>query len=490
MHPIAQKQLEPRCQAVVRNIFLLALLLIGVTSGRAQTVSDNFDSGVLDAGWKKSNFNAALVQESFENSGAGKAFRIRANPFAGQAPAAAMYYRDETFSDFYMAVDLVNWPGTDKNQAFVMVARGNLSANPATTTGVILNYDASQYGENAGDRRQGQFQINLVTNAPAFGTKTLAVAELTLQPGRSYRFVFTGVGSRYTGKIYDHNDFTKPLVTINADDVIQGPGGSISYDAGFTSGKVGILAFSRQGTSGTADFTIDNFYAAATDPTGGSTALPHPIAGTPVVTDRNPTNRFKNFHNPADGISFTAKTGTADTINASATKLWLNGVDYSSKLQLSGNGSTVTGTLPGGQLAANKVYSGMIRVEDSTGTKASTNTFWFDTFSDSYVASGSVKVIEAEDYNYGSGSYISGVIPVSGSDTNGVAVNELGQVFVADADNNRLQAFTADGQFLATIGRDGTKPGEFQNALGVAVGEDGIAYVTDRYSLQAFRLHP
>ena len=56
---------------------------------------------------------------------------------------------------------------------------------------------------------------------------------------------------------------------------------------------------------------------------------------------------------------------------------------------------------------------------------------------------------------------------------NGVAVNAGGQVFVADADNNRLQVFTADGQFLATIGSYGAKPGQFRTRSASRPGTTG-----------------
>src|SRR3954469_1777142 len=135
------KKFSPKLGAAARRSAFCVLLALGVTGSKAQ--SDNFDTGTLDPLWKKSNFNQGLVAESFVNSGSGKAFRLRANGIPGTAPAAAMYYRDDVYTNFYMAVDLVDWPGTDKNQAFVMVARGNLSANPATTTGTICNYDTS-----------------------------------------------------------------------------------------------------------------------------------------------------------------------------------------------------------------------------------------------------------------------------------------------------------------------------------------------------------
>src|SRR5688500_1164766 len=135
------------CISAIRRTSRLALLL-SLTSlalpFSATAQSDNFDSGTLDPAWKQANFNPALVNLSFPNSGDGRALRIQASPVPGTAPAAAILYRDEVYTNFYMAVDVVDWPGTDKNQAIVLVARANLTANPLDTTGIIMNYDASQ----------------------------------------------------------------------------------------------------------------------------------------------------------------------------------------------------------------------------------------------------------------------------------------------------------------------------------------------------------
>ena len=415
---------------LVRFPRLLTLILCVAAPLVGNGQSDNFESGALDPSWKRSHFDASLVNLSFPDLGGGKALRIQAAPFPDTAPAAAMLYRDQVYTNFYMAVDVADWPGTEMNQAIVLVARAALTANPAETTGVIMNYDASQYGENPGDRRQGQFQINMVTNDPPFGTKTLAVAEITLEPGRPYRLVFQGVGSHYIGKVYDHHDLTQPLVTIEADDQIQGMepgGGDVYFESGFMSGVSGLLSFSREDTAGSTDVTLDNYYAGPSDPNAAAgTALAHPVPGTPTIESRVPAERFKNFHDPADGITFTAKTYADDLINAGATRLRLNGADFSGSLVLPANGSAITASLPGSALTANAVYSAQIEVEDVTGTKKSTNTFWFDTFSEAYLGSSPVKTIEAEDYNFDSGAFLPEPIPVSGLDANGVPVNGNG----------------------------------------------------------------
>jgi hypothetical protein len=69
-----------------------------------------------------------------------------------------------------------------------------LALNPALVNTICNN--ASQYGENPGDRRQGQFQINVVS--PGFSTITIAAADITLIPSRPYRLVFKGVGTHFT----------------------------------------------------------------------------------------------------------------------------------------------------------------------------------------------------------------------------------------------------------------------------------------------------
>ncbi len=386
--------------------------------GAAVAQSDNFDAysspaDLTAGGWILAALNPALVTTTFPAVGTGKGLRIEANPVPGAAPAVGLWYRMESYDDFVVAVDLVAWPGTDKNQAVVLFARmtdGNTGTvvnnlNPAVAQGMICNYDTSQYGENPGNRRQGQFQINVVN--PGFATRTLAVAEITFVPGRSYRIVFQGVGARYIAKAYDHYDLTRPLITLEAE------------DSTYLSGACGFLSFSRQGQTGTTDVTIDNYYAGATDPNlAAAPALSHPIAGTPVVDTRVPAARFQNFHSAAAGISFTAKTHGADQINVAGTKLRLNGADVSGQLTITGGGNAITASLPGSVLAANTVYMGEIEVVDTTGTKASKNTFWFDTLTEAYLTSAGVKVIEAEEYNYDNGKFQPDPIAVSGFDTN------------------------------------------------------------------------
>ncbi len=431
-----------------------SLLLIGPQI-TAQAQSDNFDSyssaaDFAAAGWILSSLNPALVSTTFPTVGAGKGLRIQANPVPSTAPAVGMWYRTNDYTDFYVSVDIASWPGTDKNQAAVMFARMTDAAagtvvpdqNPASAQGIICNYDTSQYGENPGDRRQGQFQINIV--GAGFATLTLAAADMTFEPGRAYRLIFKGTAWHYTAQAYDWNDLTTPLVTIEADDTMQvNPHGAC-----------GLLAFSRQGNTGTADLTLDNYVASTTDPnTGVAPALPHPVPGTPVVNTRVPSKRWSNFLNPATPISFTATTYGTNLINASATRLLLNGVDVSASLTLSANATNITGSLAASALTSNKLYRAEIVITDLDGVKTSTNSFWFDTFAEPFLRSSSVKTIEAEEYNHDGGMFELDPIPVSGIDTNGNQVNGgnigyLGLVGLAGIDFSNHNA-TPDANFAA-----------------------------------------
>ncbi|MCS7089519.1 MAG: hypothetical protein NZM03_02165 [Limisphaera sp.] len=388
---------------------------------------DSFDgytsaSDMMAAGWRLAALNPSLVSTTFPMHEGGRALRLRANPVPGAAPAVGMWYRTNEYTDFFVAIDLVDWPGTDKNQAMVLF--GHLTdantgtvhpnINPAAAQGVICNYDASQFGENPADRRQGQFQINVV-NA-GFATRTLAVAEVTLQPGRGYRITFRGSSGHYVAKVYDHHDLTRPLAVLEA------------MDFTFSSGACGFVGFSRQNNVGTVDATFDNFYCGPDDPHASvAPVLPHPIHGTPQVTARNPTNRFANFHPASEGIQFTVSTFSTTQVNVAATRLYLNEEDVSFALRpLPANAASVTLSTAAGTLQPNRVYEARIEVQDVSGMRRSTNTFWFDTFTENMLDTPPLKTVECEDYNYEGGQFQTDPIPLSGHSVEGIQVNGNG----------------------------------------------------------------
>jgi DNA-binding beta-propeller fold protein YncE len=63
-------------------------------------------------------------------------------------------------------------------------------------------------------------------------------------------------------------------------------------------------------------------------------------------------------------------------------------------------------------------------------------------------------------------------------------------VYVLEQDSSRIQVFNADGQFLFMWGEIGNGDGEFRDPFDIAVDEQGNIYVSDYQNdrIQMFRL--
>jgi tripartite motif-containing protein 71 len=68
----------------------------------------------------------------------------------------------------------------------------------------------------------------------------------------------------------------------------------------------------------------------------------------------------------------------------------------------------------------------------------------------------------------------------------GIAVDDNGYVYVADSTLERVQKFDGEGEFIASWGREGSGDGEFIDASAVAVGDGRYIYVTDNNGIQKF----
>jgi sugar lactone lactonase YvrE len=60
-----------------------------------------------------------------------------------------------------------------------------------------------------------------------------------------------------------------------------------------------------------------------------------------------------------------------------------------------------------------------------------------------------------------------------------VAVGKDGLVFVTDTLNDRVEVFDADGNFVRTWGKNGDGPGDFARPKGIAIDSDGHVWVAD-----------
>ena len=61
----------------------------------------------------------------------------------------------------------------------------------------------------------------------------------------------------------------------------------------------------------------------------------------------------------------------------------------------------------------------------------------------------------------------------------GVAVDDLGRMYVPDASTSTVQVVSHAGQPLATWGSPGSGPGQLKSPSGVAIGRDGPIFVAD-----------
>jgi predicted membrane-bound mannosyltransferase/DNA-binding beta-propeller fold protein YncE len=64
----------------------------------------------------------------------------------------------------------------------------------------------------------------------------------------------------------------------------------------------------------------------------------------------------------------------------------------------------------------------------------------------------------------------------------GIAVDALGNVYVADTGNKRVVVFDPDGAFLYQIGSAGSLPGQLDEPAGIAVSDSGQVYVADTWN--------
>jgi DNA-binding beta-propeller fold protein YncE len=60
-----------------------------------------------------------------------------------------------------------------------------------------------------------------------------------------------------------------------------------------------------------------------------------------------------------------------------------------------------------------------------------------------------------------------------------IAVDSLGNVYVADSNNNRIQKFNGNGNFITKWGSLGAGDGEFDGPVGIAIDSSGNVYVAD-----------
>jgi hypothetical protein len=239
------------------------------------TISDNFDDGNDTAptiAWQHldpiSDATSGLYMLGTWSFPGGNTYRLQtaASPDPSTfGPARLGSIALGNFTNFYVAVDVVNWDAT-VHQFFGILARVG-TPGPGTTSGYLFGWDTGDPTTGtSGDmdivRIDGENPSDLDGNT-YFGNDSIH-----LITDHSYRFVFMGVADTFRGQVFDLTNTVVPLVDYGTTDPLYDP-----TAADHVSGTTGVLIADNSSThDGTADATFDNFLA--TDGSLLSTTFP------------------------------------------------------------------------------------------------------------------------------------------------------------------------------------------------------------------------
>ena len=211
-----------------------AVLVLAALPALLYAQSDDFEDG-NDNGWTHYNV-IGVGSYTVANGG----YRLRTSP----SPNPAIYgpgrtgalHTDITYTDFYISVDIVNWD-TNLNQAFGILARCT-DIGPGSTDGYALTWD----------RGGRDLDISIFTNEVPANVPGQAPGNADLKPGKIYRMIFMGQGTRLTGEIYELPNLDTPLASIGCD------------SDRWPSGVCGLIVYDNtSAANGTTDTTFDNY---------------------------------------------------------------------------------------------------------------------------------------------------------------------------------------------------------------------------------------
>uniref|UniRef100_A0A1X7UGA6 RING-type domain-containing protein n=1 Tax=Amphimedon queenslandica TaxID=400682 RepID=A0A1X7UGA6_AMPQE len=81
--------------------------------------------------------------------------------------------------------------------------------------------------------------------------------------------------------------------------------------------------------------------------------------------------------------------------------------------------------------------------------------------------------------------------PLQFNDPSGVAISPItGQVYIADRDNHRIQVLNPDLTFSHSFGSEGSANGQFKSPFDIAFDCQGLLYVTDTYNHRIQKFYP
>ena len=231
---------------------LAAALLVGGSMFNARAQSDDFNDGQDTTPlppWERYN---PIGTGSWSFPG-GNTYRLRsaASPDPGtfgQGRAGSL--RGNPYANFYVATDVVGWDD-NIHQVFGVLARIG-TPGPGLTTGYMFTYDRGNPLNPTG----GDMDIVRLTGEVPTSLSTTGTDSIHLDPTKTYRFVFIGLGSSLSGQVYELPNTLIPILEITA------------TDSTYASGKSGLVVANNASPTydGPADATFDNFLAATAAP--------------------------------------------------------------------------------------------------------------------------------------------------------------------------------------------------------------------------------
>jgi len=397
---------------VLKPAAVLALLCLPATVQGQLDVSFDFNNGT-DAGWTHyapTTAGGANPSYTFPANGAGNlGYELIGPPLRCEGLLQrGGSYRSESYSEFSYSADFLNYrpdPLTTVLFGFHMQAIA-----PLSSSGNFAVYQPPSRRQKQGLWANLAFTSEVIsTFVDAYRGGAAAVAAFATN--RPLRMFMSGdANALYKAEIYDRTDLLEPLVRVNFQDYNHAANGGGDIHVSGQNFLGWLNTSGGFGLNTTNDFTFDDYHATSVRTT------PVAFPGVAQVVNLKPAAQTLFYQPPGIGsnITFTVTTFTSNPVNTNQVKLFLNDVDVSGGLvftavtNLFGSPNTNFAVRWNGTLTTNTYYHGRIQALDVAG-KGTTNNWYFDTFTffnpTNPANPSRFMLIEAEDFNYGSGQF-------------------------------------------------------------------------------------
>jgi hypothetical protein len=264
---LANSRLNTLCAAAVIVIAIVSPVLL-------MAQSDDFNDGndTAPVAWMRydaiSTIFGASAQDTwtFPNGNTYRLQAIASSDPGTTGPARVSSFPPDNYTNFYAAVDVVNWDNSYSQAIGLLGRAGDFGTRGlAFTRGYLFIYvnGAATAGTDnyiAIARLQNDAQTRGIHGS---STNTAEVHGVNLDPANKYRFVFMAKGTHLEGRIYQLPDVHTPIAVVSANTA----GDAIQH----ASGRCGLLAFNVADELGldfygAADATFDNYVALADAP--------------------------------------------------------------------------------------------------------------------------------------------------------------------------------------------------------------------------------